>query len=107
MYIWFININLLYLNHQTNKNMEYIQKQLEISIGVIDYSMIVEFKYKDLGLNPDPTEESGLELIGWSIESTIKAYNNDTDQDYNVTDKDEYDMVEDWIDWEEEFNNAI
>jgi len=87
--------------------MQYLQKEIEISIGVIDYSMTVEWKYRDLGFNPDPTEESGLELLGWSIESTIKAHNNETDQDYNVTDKEEYDMVEDWIDFEEEFYNAI
>lgn len=87
--------------------MEYLQKQIEISIGVIDYSMTVEFKYIDRGFYPSPIEESGLELMGWSIESTIKAYNNETDQDYNVTDKEEYDMVEDWIDFEDEFNKAL
>lgn len=87
--------------------MEYLQKELEISIGVIDYSMTVEFKYKDLGYNPDPTEESGYQLIKGCIESIIKAYNNETDQDYNVTDKEELEMIVDWIDWEQEFNNAI
>lgn len=86
--------------------MEYQQKQLEISIGVIDYSMIVEFQFEDLGYNPDPTEESGQRLIKGSIESVIKAYNNDTDQDYNVTDPDEIAMIENWIDLEYEFKNA-
>jgi hypothetical protein len=80
------------------------KSSIEITIGVIEYMASVEYIYQGTStVSDDPTEQEDSELIAHNI-LKCQAYNTETGENYFVTDQDELNMVEDWVNWEHEFN---
>jgi hypothetical protein len=80
------------------------KSSIEITIGVIEYMASVEYIYQGAAtVSNDPTEQEDSELIAHNILKCM-AYNTETGENYFVTDQDELNMVDDWVNWEDEFN---
>jgi hypothetical protein len=80
------------------------KSSIEITIGVIEYMASVEYGFNAPAvMSDDPTERDDSELVYHKILKCM-AYNTETGENYFVTDQDELNMVEDWVNWEDEFN---
>jgi hypothetical protein len=89
--------------------MEILKSETSVEIGVITYSFDIEIGYYDNGEDADDDYPSCTELdfqYG-QITSKIHAYNDETGEEYYVTDQDEIKMVTDWIEWSEELERGI
>ena len=79
------------------------KSSVEITIGVIEYMASVEYYYQcQSTVSDDPTEQEDSKLIDHSI-NKCQAYNTETGESYFVTGQNELNMVDDWINWEDEF----
>ena len=83
------------------------KKELEIEIGEIIYSMDVKFYWTQGEYSRDPTEGTDSTLDDYEITSPIYGTHKESRETWKVTDPDEYEMVEKWIDWENEFELAF
>lgn len=89
--------------------METITKEITVEIGVISYTFDIEIIYSDNGESEsdDYPAISEYKIESKKITSEIKAWNNEAEAEYTVTDLDEIKQVEDWIDWDSELESAL
>lgn len=87
--------------------MERLRHPLTVTIGIIEYEMLVEYGYipaKDP--TGDPRDKEDSRLIYWNFQK-CSAWNMETNENYFVEDPKEFKMLENWINWEDEFNMAL
>jgi hypothetical protein len=79
-------------------------KEIEIEIGSVLYSFKCRFYYEPGIHSNDPTEGSDTKLESWDIITPVYGYHTETEEEWKVIEDDEYDMVMDWVDFQNEFD---
>lgn len=78
-----------------------------VTIGIIEYEMSVEYGFTPAkSPTGDPRDKEDSRLIYHNI-LKCSAWNMETNNNYFVEDDEELEMLENWINWEEEFNAAM
>ena len=63
--------------------------------------MLVEISYYEGKNTGDPTTDQDHKFYSGNIYGKVTAWNSETDNYYNVTEKEELEMIENWVDFEE------
>jgi hypothetical protein len=89
--------------------MQTLKSETSFEIGVITYSFDIEIGYYDNGedASDDYPSCSELDFQYGIITSQIHDFNDETGEEYYVTDENEIKMVTDWIEWTEELERGI
>jgi len=87
--------------------METVKREIEKTLGDVDYNFTLEFWYWPGNSAIDPTDQEDSKLVHWDFDGPIEAWNNKTDVGYQVSDPFELEYIKGNIDAEDEFQEAI
>jgi hypothetical protein len=94
----------LYKSNAKHIEIMTLKKEIEVTIGECIYNFTVKFHFHPGKSSQDPTEGSDTVLESWDIITPVYGYHTETEEEWKVIEDDEYDMVMDWVDFQNEFD---